>query len=1070
MKCKNCGEEYNLDMFDVCPYCLTKNEDSKEEQHVSSESFCALELSKDTVFAEEHADSMAIDLAEKDNQENAMNSSSDIDVKKVADELKISDIEELSVRSKNALQRSGIMTLSELKEYVETQDLYDIRNLGQRSIDEILNVITIYDDLKLRAIAKDDIIRSNINTNAADEMFIETISGLSVRSINALTAVGIETLGQLKQYAETSELSDIRNLGKGSINEIEKVLSLFYPERKSASIVVDVTLTDDAKATAESIRIEDVDALGVRSKNALLRTGLITVMQLIDYVNEYDLSSIRNLGERSIAEINGFLASFCMNAGDENSINLCNRVEEKKKSMLLDINEDLIDMNISLLESLGISSRVVAQLQEAGYLKINDLHGIQEKKLSQIVGYHNKSKFKEIESLLSLDLIQLFEGLLADFSEKDFKMAVMKAEGATLQAIGDAFGLTRERVRQIVKRVYNKLNTMMGSLVGSFIDKKGYVTTQELLDIYDNDDYDKVLIYWCKTSVNLEYLDFADIFIPAGETENFYEEQIWTLIEDVVGDSCDLNENMEALEELLQQNGFTYLDDKSILNILQKNNYRIHGNYALKGRQSYGYLCSKIVAKRFPNGIKLYDENDLNLLREYAKAEYGNLNIADDDRAFSSRLADFLILSGRGAATAIENIQVEVTLLEQIKAYIDDSAEGEFYYSHVFSEFEGLIRMMSNIDNHHFLHGVLMLYYPDDYEYYKDYLKKKGNNYISGKLSDRLARFITEKGRPIHRREIESKFPGITNMVILTAIYDSEELFAWDYNYYNVLNNINCEEQVIDDLRRIINEILSNNRGYCSEWMLYDAVKEEHGIFLESNNMKTAKNLYYYCAKLFEQQFDFRRPNITTKGKFEDLTVKDAALYLLDYPEELSFSEYMCLAERVQWSEVTVRACFTEIEPDYIKLTSDKYIKKTCFNIADNTIADIENCLEKFMSNGFISLINFDCWEELPEIGYEWNAHLLHSIIANYSNRYKIIQPRRTDRRYERGLIISKDSEVTDYVDLVISVLNDMNYNVIAENELLALLVVNGLAWKMIPQEMYITDKISYRDEQFKLL
>mgnify|MGYP000750844840 CR=1 FL=1 len=47
--------------------------------------------------------------------------------------------------------------------------------------------------------------------------------------------------------------------------------------------------------------------------------------------------------------------------------------------------------------------------------------------------------------------------------------------------------------------------------------------------------------------------------------------------------------------------------------------------------------------------------------------------------------------------------------------------------------------MLSNIDNYNFLHGVLKLYYAEEYDFSnRDYLKKRGSGYKSGKLSARI--------------------------------------------------------------------------------------------------------------------------------------------------------------------------------------------------------------------------------------------------------------------------------------------------------------------------------------------
>lgn len=52
-------------------------------------------------------------------------------------EIKIEELQ-LSVRSYNVLRRAGILTLQDLQERIEEQDIYKVRNLGRRSYEEIM--------------------------------------------------------------------------------------------------------------------------------------------------------------------------------------------------------------------------------------------------------------------------------------------------------------------------------------------------------------------------------------------------------------------------------------------------------------------------------------------------------------------------------------------------------------------------------------------------------------------------------------------------------------------------------------------------------------------------------------------------------------------------------------------------------------------------------------------------------------------------------------------------------------------------------------------------------------------
>lgn len=498
--------------------------------------------------------------------------------------------------------------------------------------------------------------------------------------------------------------------------------------------------------------------------------------------------------------------------------------------------------------------------------------------------------------------------------------------------------------------------------------------------------------------------------------------------------------------------------------------YKVYGDFVVKGRQSYGYLCARVVAEKFPNGIKIYDGCDLDKLRTYAAKEYGDLGIPDSNRAFSTRLSDYLILSGRGMATAESNIHIEMSVLDEIKEYIDNAQEGEINYAEVFSMFEGKLRMLSNIDNYNFLHGVLKLYYSDEYDFSsRDYLKKRGSGYKSGKLSAKIKELIENTGVPIHKNEIKKKLPGLTDIVLINTILSDDDLTQWDYNYYFSISLINIKDIEKEYIKDEINKLLNQNDGYCSDRLLYDEIKRYKPDILMNNKVETVNNLFFLCQKLFSEEFDFRRPHISRQGLLEEMSVKNVALHLLGYPIKLSFSRYQEIADKLKWSPVTTGLVFSEIETDYARINDDMYIKRDGFDISEDAVNEIRQVLRRKMSKGYLSLINFDDWEDFPDVPYEWNVFLLRTIVNIRMSDLRIVEIKTKDRRYERGIVIEANSDIIDYTDLIISFLKNMGMKEVSENNMLTLLVMNNLTYKMIPKELYISDKLKYINEKFLL-
>lgn len=236
-----------------------------------------------------------------------------------------------------------------------------------------------------------------------------------------------------------------------------------------------------------------------------------------------------------------------------------------------------------------------------------------------------------------------------------------------------------------------------------------------------------------------------------------------------------------------------------------------------------------------------------------------------------------------------------------------------------------------------------------------------------------------------------------------------------------------------------------------------------------NNKVETVNNLFFLCQKLFSEEFDFRRPHISRQGLLEEMSVKNVALHLLGYPIKLSFSRYQEIADKLKWSPVTTGLVFSEIETDYARINDDMYIKRDGFDISEDAVNEIRQVLRRKMSKGYLSLINFDDWEDFPDVPYEWNVFLLRTIVNIRMSDLRIVEIKTKDRRYERGIVIEANSDIIDYTDLIISFLKNMGMKEVSENNMLTLLVMNNLTYKMIPKELYISDKLKYINEKFLL-
>ena len=137
---------------------------------------------------------------------------------------------ELSVRSRNCLQKMGIMTLGDLTETTE-QELLASKNFGETSLVEIREMLTSK-GLELGQFAhqkREEEPAYNPESLSADERALldRPISdlSLSVRARKCMVRLGLTTIGELVRRTP-DDLLECKNFGVTSLNEVREKLTV----------------------------------------------------------------------------------------------------------------------------------------------------------------------------------------------------------------------------------------------------------------------------------------------------------------------------------------------------------------------------------------------------------------------------------------------------------------------------------------------------------------------------------------------------------------------------------------------------------------------------------------------------------------------------------------------------------------------------------------------------------------------------------------------------------------------------------------------------------------------------
>lgn len=662
-----------------------------------------------------------------------------------------------------------------------------------------------------------------------------------------------------------------------------------------------------------------------------------------------------------------------------------------------------------------------------------------------------------------------FEDALEGLRDKQRNVLLMRAKGYSLQAIGEQFSFSRERARQLVLKASLKLQDRAKALFLSILREKKSLSAYQLNDVVKSHDYRLVLTYLWQQMRDIIYFKFADKYVLQENLPNDWVEKLKKIQELVVDDYVDYYEQMEFVEELLEREQLSFFDAIDYMGYLLDQGYQNYGNCLVKTHQSYRYLCLEIIRKYFYEGIKLDSDEqnpDIKRLRELVQREYGNVTLSDNNRALTARLTENLVLSGRGRYRLLESIEISSVLLQEIVNYLHRQESSTVYYGELYALFKDRLNGLSNLDNHHALHGVLKAFYPDEFTYKRDYLIKKGE--LKSTFEERFEAFVLEKGRAVTKKEILEKFVGLTDIRIFNALIRSKNLIQWDYHQFNHRKLVQFSSEELAQFELGLEELLLVGDGYVSERKLYRTLNYILSDAFERLDIVNSHNLFYVTEMIFEGKYRFSRPHIAKLDyPVSQLTFHDLFIAFLSGKERIDYQSIKEVIDRYEWSEVSASASLAEfLNTSYCAVEREQYVLQTLLMASESELGAISAWLsEQVEEKGYLPLFDLPSMEKLPNLSFEWNGFLLQSIIEHYGLPFRVLEPAQPDRRYRKGVIVSYTGGYESYEDLVISEWKKDMVSAMSEEDFLDYLKRKKLvSFNQIPKKLQDTKKFSFKN------
>lgn len=327
---------------------------------------------------------------------------------------------------------------------------------------------------------------------------------LSIRIKNCLKIANIHTIGEMLNYP-INEFINIRNMGEKSFKELQDFIQAVIEGRSEFVLVeesdnlgiglVDFNKNNNNNVTGfldiNGVIVKDILIknlpLSVRAINSLSNSGYVSVSQLVN-VTYSELMSIKNMGKKTAEEVLEYLEQNSIRHGVDTiqlkSVDLGNNLS-KELSFAYGENErfwkkEILSIKSQFPEAIGetliyriYDDDFIRGAAKAKILKIIEENGgeISKKIIEDYLPYHLGNTTIVEELLLELEFVSAVEIKentirrqylsIVEFAsqienERERKILQLRLEGNTFQEIGEIYGITRERVRQITNRVLKK--------------------------------------------------------------------------------------------------------------------------------------------------------------------------------------------------------------------------------------------------------------------------------------------------------------------------------------------------------------------------------------------------------------------------------------------------------------------------------------------------------------------------------------------------------------------------------------------------------------------------------------
>lgn len=798
---------------------------------------------------------------------------------------------------------------------------------------------------------------------------------LSVRAIKRLNQIGVTTQEQLF-LVSPSKLMKLEHFGKGSLilvlKYLIKLVGTYEREQKEKGQSIEFfSLTDDQKAfliaNYDRFKRKEFDELKVEFSNSKELLQVIRIFETQDWI-DYDL-----------------LYSCLMDP--EKAHRLQDTVVNMRESFE---KQQVLKAAFDRLPAYKVTN------QARYYLLAYSCSPIAKNILGKIYSASGCTLGSVLSNLPEershLDTVLHFlrwcgfdiVGDLAIFMDEMFKkdrvrdVLRYRAAGMTLGQIGEFYGVTRERIRQIELKAVNKFDKFQASyrLISKICaDRNGDTVLTPAEISYCCGEYTEEILYLLKSSTGSDYKYSSSMNVFLVNSDGSEESRVLSYAENLPDSFDEYN-----LPGILREAVDCECLSAELLEQYIKKNFTFQGNRYVRAKLRRNDMFRHVLAVYFPNGIRISDANQLREFKLDVLREFG-IELDISDRALAARLGDLGILCDRSTYKLKQEKYLSDELAGAIESFIATNKAPVLPLSYVYRAFKDQLNA-EGVHNIFYFLGILHELFDDKFYIRKHYVssQKEGFN-----VYELLQKAIRDSDKPVSRAQLQQLVPGLTPVVVNIAMDVPEILNYWGYYFHGEKTRISIQES--RELENWLAAFLSDGIVHDSH-EVYDDMQRRFPSVLRDNYAKDPNGCFSLLQYWYRDQFQFVRPYLSKKG----VTIVRPSQLLHEYiysRDEILIDDLSVYLKSIGLDRLSQLSIAKACDDKFFLVTNMKLVAIKKLGIDERIAEKVETIILPHVS-GTMPIRDLPCFPDLPMIEIGWTDWLVYSTLRKWSTRLTV--------------------------------------------------------------------------------